>query len=314
MSLPVHMQAIVMANYGGAEVLQYKEVAVPSIAADELLVRVHSAGVSPFDIHVREGWYKKDYYSLPIILGWELSGIVVATGKNVTQFKTGDAVFSYPNASHAGGSYAEYNVIKADEAALKPASITHHQAAAASMNAITAWQALFDVAQISAGQRVLIQAAAGGVGHVAVQLAKWKGAYVIGTASARNAAFLAEIGVDEYVDYTKTPIEKAVKPVDVVIDAIGGESLQQSFQVVKKGGTVVTMIDFEGIKAASDYGVHGKTVFAVPNFQQLPEIAKLLDQGIIKPHVADAFPLVEAAKAHQSIESGHTRGKVVLEL
>lgn len=141
MSIPTKMQAVIIENYGGTEVLQYKEVAVPSIGDDELLVRVHSAGVSPFDIHVREGWYKKDYYALPIILGWELSGIVVAMGENVSQFKVGDAVFSYPNAYRAGGSHAEYNVIKASEAAHKPASINHHQAAAASMNTLTAWQA-----------------------------------------------------------------------------------------------------------------------------------------------------------------------------
>ena len=244
---------------------------------------------------------------------WEIP-IVVARGNNVTEFKVGDAIFSYPNAYNAGGSHAEYNVIKASEAAHKPDSISHHQAATASMNALTAWQALFDVAQVSAGQRVLIQAAAGGVGHLAVQLAKWKGAYVIGTASSRNSAFLAEIGVDEYVDYTRTSIEKAVKPVDVVIDTIGGGSLQKSFQVAKKGGTVVTLIDFEGIKAADKYGIHGKTVFAVPNFQQLSEIATLLDQGIIKPHVEAVFPLTEVIKAYQLVESGHTRGKVLLEI
>lgn len=306
------MKAIVAHTYGGHEVLQYQAVSIPNIAADEILVRVHSAGVSPFDIHVRDGWYKQ--YALPIILGWELSGIVAAVGESVMRFKIGDAVFAYPNANRAGGSYAEYNVIKADEAVHKPVSITHHQAASASMNALTAWQALFDVAQVFSGQRVLIQAAAGGVGHLAVQLAKWKGAYVIGTASARNAEFLVDIGVDEFVDYTQTSIEKTVDLVDVVIDAIGGESLKKSFHMVKKGGTVVTMIDFEGIKAASNYGVNGKTVIAVPNSQQLSQIASLLDTGVLKPHVDTIFPLVDAATAHQRIESGHTRGKIVLEM
>ncbi|HVV68534.1 MAG TPA: NADP-dependent oxidoreductase [Gammaproteobacteria bacterium] len=314
MSNPNHMQAVIFKRYGGSEVLEYAEVPVPNFGDDELLVRVHSAGVSPFDIHVREGWYKKDYYTLPIILGWELSGVVVAIGKHVTQFKIGDAIFSYPNALRVGSSYAEYNVIKAEEAVLKPAAISHHEASAASMNAITAWQTLFDVAKISEGQRVLIQAAAGGVGHLAVQLAKWKGAYVIGTASAKNAEFLNQIGVDEYVDYTKTPLEKAVKPVDVVIDTIGGEVLQKSFQLVKKGGIVVTMIDFEGIKAANTHGIEGKTVFALPNSQQLTEIAKLLAQGTLKPFIQSVFPLTEAAKAHQAVESGHVRGKIVLEI
>lgn len=314
MSLPIHMHAIVIENYGNADVLHYQTMPVPPLSDDELLVKVHSAGVSPFDVHVREGWYKESFYSLPLILGWELSGTAVAVGQDVTQFKVGDEVFAFPTGYRAGGSYAEYNVIKASEAALKPASISHHQAASASMNALTAWQALFDVAGVSKGQRVLIQAAAGGVGHLAVQLAKWKGAYVIGTASAKNATFLTDIGVDEFVDYTKTANEKNIQPVDVVIDTIGGDVLKQSFSVLKKGGTVVTLIDFEGIKSADNYGIHGKTVFAMPNHEQLVEIAELLNQGILKPHVEAIFPLSQAAKAHQLVELGHTRGKIVLEI
>jgi NADPH:quinone reductase-like Zn-dependent oxidoreductase len=205
-------------------------------------------------------------------------------------------------------------VIKANEAALKPASVSHHQAVAAGVNALTAWQALFDTANITKGQRVLIQAAAGGIGHLAAQLAKWKGAHVIGTASARNATFLADMGVDEFVDYTKTSLEKAIQPVDVVIDTIGGDVLKQSFSVVKKGGTVVTLVDFETIKLAENYGIHGKTVFVLPNQKQLSEIAQLLEQGILKPHVAAIFSLNQVAKAHQLIELGHTRGKIVLEV
>lgn len=312
MTLPNPMQAIVIERYGKSDVLQYQEVPLPNIAKDELLVKVHSAGVSPFDIHVRDGWYQDEYYQLPIILGWELSGTVVEVGSDVTQFSVGDAVFSYPTGERAGGSYAEYKAIKASEAAHKPATITHHQAAAASMNAITAWQAFFDAANIQRGQRVLIQAAAGGIGHLVVQLAKWKGAYVIGTASSHNAEFLKTLGVDEFVDYTKTSVAKAIKPVDVVIDTIGGQVLKESFLVTKKGGTVVTLIDFEGIKAAADFGIIGKTVFATPNQQQLQSIATLLEQGILKPHIAAILPLQEAQKAHQRVESGHTRGKIVL--
>lgn len=314
MSLPTHMHAIVIEDYGHADVLHYKKFPVPHVSEDELLVHIHSAGVSPFDVHVREGWYKESFYSLPLILGWDLSGTVVATGKAVTEFKVGDEVFAYPTAYRAGGCYAEYNVIKANEAAHKPASVSHHQAVAAGVNALTAWQALFDVANICEGQRVLIQAAAGGIGHLAVQLAKWKGAYVIGTASTKNAAFLADLGVDEFVDYTKTSIKKAVQPVDVVIDILGGDVLQQSFAVVKKGGTVVTLVDFEGNKSADDYGIHGKTVFVLPNQKQLSDIALALDQGILKPHIAAIFPLSQTARAHQIVELGHTRGKIVLQV
>lgn len=314
MSLPGHMCAIVIEQYGKTDVLHEQKVPIPTISDDELLVRVHSAGVSPFDIHVRDGWYKESFYSLPLILGWELSGTVVAVGQDVTNFNIGDEVFAHPTGHRIGGSYAEFNAIKAGEAAHKPAQISHHQAASATMNALTAWQALFDVANVSKGKRVLIQAAAGGIGHLAVQLAKWKGAYVIGTASAKNAAFLADLGVDEFVDYTKTSIEKAIQPVDVIIDTIGGDVLKQSFSVVKKDGIVVTLIDFEGIKSAEHYGINGKAVFVLPNHEQLSEIAQLLDQGILKPHVEAVFPLNQVAKAQQLVELGHTRGKILLEV
>ena len=306
------MQAVVIETYGDADVLQYKEVPLPAITGDELLIQTRSAGVSPFDTQVRAGRYKDEYYALPMILGWELSGIVVAVGTKVTSFQVGDEIFAYPAGSRAGRAYAQYTVIKASEAVHKPVTITHHQAAAASMNAITAWQALFDAANIQAGQRVLIQAAAGGVGHLAVQLAKWKGAYVMGTASIRNADFLEGLGVDEVIDYTKISVAKAMKPVDVVIDTMGADVLKQSFSLIKKGGTAVTLIDFEGIKSATRYGVMGKTVFATPNQVQLQQIAQLLEQGIVKPHIEAIFPLHQAQKAHRHVELGHTRGKVVL--
>lgn len=314
MTFPNPMQAIVIESYGKSDVLQYQEVPLPSIANDELLVKVHSAGVSPFDIHVRDGWYQDEYYELPIILGWELSGTVVEVGSDVTEFSVGDAIFSYPTGERAGGSYAEYNAIKASEAAHKPVTITHHQAAAASMNAITAWQALFDAANIQRGQRVLIQAAAGGIGHLAVQLAKWREAYVIGTASSHNAEFLKTLGVDEFVDYTKGSIVQTMEPVDVVIDTIGGQVLKDSFLVTKKGGTVVTLIDFEGIKATKNFRIIGKTVFATPNQQQLQSIAALLEQGIVKPHIEKTFPFSQIAQAHQRVESGHVRGKIILSI
>lgn len=314
MSLPTHMNVAMIENYGGPEVLQLKTVALPNIAAGEILVRVHSAGVSPFDIHMRDGWYQQPQYAVPIILGWELSGAVAAIGKEVNHFKVGGDVFAYPSGHRKGGSYAEFNTIKENEAVHKPGSINHHQAAAASMNALTAWQALFDIAQLSAGQTVLIHAAAGGIGHLAVQLAKWKGAHVIGTASAKNAEFLAELGVDEFIDYTTTAFEKAVKPVDVVLDLIGGDTLLRSFQAVKKSGIVVTAIDFENIKKAANFGVRGAAVFVDPNTQQLSAIADLLEKGVLKPHVSTVFPLADVAKAHELVQWGRVRGKVALEI
>lgn len=309
----LHMQAIVMPVYGGIEVLQYQEVDVPSIKPDEILVQVHSAGVSPLDIHVRDGWYKNSpNYPLPIILGWELSGIVVAAGNQVSQFKTGDAIFAHPSVYRSGGAYAEYVAVKENEAAHKPSSMSYHQAAAISMNALTAWQALFDVAQLAAGQKILIHAAAGGVGHLAVQLAKWHGAYVIGTASSKNTEFLTHLGVDPIIDYTTTSFEKMVKEVDVVLDTMGGDTLIKSFLATKKNGTIVSIVDFDNIKKATEFGVKGENVVVSPNSEQLSEIAHLFDEKKIQIHVEAIFPLLDVKKAHTLIQSGHTRGKIVL--
>ena len=314
MSAPIrHMQAIVIPVYGGAEVLQYQEVAVPSIKPEDILVQVHSAGVSPFDIHVRDGWYKdSSNYLFPIILGWELSGVVVAVGTQVSQFKEGDAIFAHPNVYRSGGAYAEYVAVKENEAAHKPDSMSHHQAAAISMNSLTAWQALFDVGKLVAGQRILIHAAAGGVGHLAVQLAKWRGAYVIGTASAKNREFLLNLGIDEIIDYTAISFEKVVKNVDVVLDTIGGDTLMKSFSVIKKNGMVISIVDFENIKKAPQFGVRGEGLVVSPSADQLAIIATLFDEKKIKAHIEAVFPLAEAKKAHILTQSGHTRGKVVL--
>src|SRR5437867_6594878 len=236
------MKAVRIHQYGGPEVLKYEEAPQPNPMPGDVLIRVHAAAVNPVDWKVREGYLRERLkHSLPLILGWDLSGVVEATAAGVSQLKIGDEIYSRPDLSR-DGAYAEYIVVREPEIARKPRSVDHIHAAAIPLAGLTAWQSLVDAAEISSGQKVLIHAAAGGVGTLAVQLAKWKGAYVIGTASARNATFLAELGVDEFVDYKQTPIEKAVRAVDVVIDTIGGESLQKSFQVVKKGGTVISMI------------------------------------------------------------------------
>ncbi len=307
------MKAIVIHEFGGPDVLRYEDVPEPSIKPDEIRIRVHSAGVSPFDLHVRDGWYK-DSYPFPITLGWEISGVVAECGAQVFKFREGDLVFAHPSVYRNGGGYADYAAVKESEAVLKPASITHREAAAASMNALTAWQALFDTAHLSAGQKVLIHAAAGGVGHLAVQLARWKGAYVIGTASAKNKQFLLDLGIDEFIDYHSQPFEKAVKNVDAVFDTIGGETLVKSFSTLKKGGIAVSIVDFERIKEAPKFGVRGENVIVAPNPLQMAEIAKLLEEGTIKPHIETSFPLKEAKKAQIAVQSGHTRGKIVLDL
>lgn len=306
------MKVIRFHAYGGPEVLQYEDVETPLVNSDEILVRVRSAGVSPFDVKVRQGLYKDFYGPLPHILGWDLSGDVVAVGTNVSSVKEGDAVFGYVDGHRMGEAYAEYAVLKKDEAARKSSHVSYHEAAAVAMNGLTAWQALFDTAHLTEGQRVLIHAAAGGIGHLAVQFAKWKGAYVIGTASAKNRQFVLSLGADECIDYVTTPFESAVQDVDLVLDTIGGDTLRRSFSVVKKTGVIVTVVDFEGIKEAARYGVNGLTVFVKPNTKQLSEIGHLLEQGKLKVQIGKVFPLQEARKAHVLCETGHGRGKIIL--
>lgn len=308
------MKAILVESYGGPEALHYKDIQVPSIKSDEILVHVNSAGVGPFDTKIRDGYLKETgSYPLPIILGWELSGVIAEVGSDISKYKKGDAVFGHTSVYRNGCCYAAYVAVKENEISPKPASISHHQASAVSMNGLTAWQALFDTAHLSRGQKVLIHAAAGGVGHLAVQLAKWKGAYVIGTASAKNKEFLFNLGIDEVIDYTTTHFEKTVKDVDVVLDTVGGDVLVKSFSVTNKGGIVVSITDFENIKKAVNFGVRGETVIVSPNSSQLSEIAKLLTEGKLKVHIQEVFPLKDAAKAHRSIQSGHTCGKILLD-
>jgi len=243
------MKAVRMHEYGDPEVLKYEDAPRPEPASGEVLVRVYAAAVNPVDWKVRAG-YTKGFlnYTLPLIPGWDLSGVVESVGAGVVDWKAGDEVYSRPDISR-NGAYAEYIAVKGSELGRKPRSLDHVNSAAIPLAALTAWQALFDAAGLSAGQRVLVHAAAGGVGTFAVQLARWKGAYVIGTASERNHAFLRELGADETIDYTKTPFETAVRDVDVVLDTMAGETRQRSWQVLKKGGILVSIL---GAPSAED--------------------------------------------------------------
>jgi len=309
------MKAVIINGYGGPEVLQYQDAEIPAIQADEILVQVYYAGVSPFDAHVRAGWFQNaTHYQLPIILGWELSGIVAAVGGKVKKFKVGDAIFAHPSVYRNGRAYAEFVAVKESEAAPKPPIVSHEQAAAVAMNALTAWQALFDAAKLAKGQTVLIHAAAGGVGHLAVQLAKWKGAKVIGVASARNREFLIDLGVDQFIDYTSERFEERVKAVDVVLDTMGGEILTKSFSIVKKNGVIVSLVDFNQIKQAASFGVKGLNVIVEPHADQLVQIGELMVMGNLRAYIAQVFSLKEASQAHHLIDSGHVRGKILLKM
>ena len=306
------MKAVRIHTYGGPEVLKYEESPRPKPGAGEVLVRVHAAGVNPVDWKIREG-YLKEYlpHSLPLILGWDVSGVVEAAGPGVARLKKGNEIYSRPDLSR-DGAYAEYLVVRESEVALKPKAIDHIHAAAIPLAALTAWQSLFDSAGLSAGQKVLIHAAAGGVGSFAVQLAKWKGAQVIGTASGRNREFLYELGADEAIDYQTTRFEDVVRDVDVVFDTIGGETQKHSWKVLKKGGILVSIIDLPSPEEATAHGARQAFVFVQPNAAQLDEIAKLVDSGKLRPIVETVLPLSEARRAHELSQTGHTRGKIVL--
>lgn len=308
------MKAVRIHDYGSAEVLVYEDVPMPAIATDEVLIRVHAAAINPVDWKIRAGHLKEFLpYQLPLTLGWDVSGVVEAVGTEVTSLKPGDEVYSRPDIARDGG-YAEYIAVKATEVALKPKTVDHVHAAAIPLAGITAWHCLFESAQLSAGQRVLIHAAAGGVGSYAVQLARWKKAYVIGTASARNRDFLTEMGADEVIDYQTTQFEDVVAPVDVVFDTLGGEVQERSWQVIKPGGILVSVVSPPSEEQAAAHQCRSAYVFIQPRADWLTEMAQLIDAGQIKPIVETVLPLSQAAEAHQLSETGHTRGKIVLQV
>ena len=306
------MRAVAIYKYGGPEVLVYEDAPRPHPGFGEVLVRVHAAGVNPVDWKIREGHLKEMLHqTLPLILGWDVSGVVETAGPGTSRLKVGDEVFSRPDISR-DGAYAEFIVIRESEVALKPKSVDHLHAAAMPLAGLTAWQTLFDAAGLSAGQRVLIHAAAGGVGVFAAQLAKWKGAHVIGTASARNHDFLRELGVDQIVDYETVRFEEAVQPVDVVLDTLGGDVQQRSWNVLKRGGILVSIANPPSADIAAAHGVRQAFVFTQPNAGQLAELATLADAERFKAIVELTLPLSDATRAQELSQRGHTRGKIVL--
>jgi NADPH:quinone reductase-like Zn-dependent oxidoreductase len=307
------MKAIVINTYGNEDVLNYVDVERPEPKADEVLVKVHAAGVNPADWKIRDGMGESFGFKLPLILGGDIAGTVEAVGNGVEEFKQGDAVYGM-TLSSLSGAYAEYAVTKTDAIVLKPESINFEEAAAIPIGALTAWQAMFDLAHLSSGQRILITGASGGVGSMAVQLAKAKGAIVIATASGRNEQFVRALGADEFVDYTKQNFEEVVKDVDVVFDTIGNDTQERAFQTLKKGGFLVTSAQPPSAEKAKEFGVEAAFVFCQPSAPQLAEINRLIDEGKLKVHIETVLPLTEVKKAHQLSQSGRTRGKIVLQI
>jgi NADPH:quinone reductase-like Zn-dependent oxidoreductase len=308
------MKAVRIHSYGGPQVLVEENVARPEPSSEEVLIEVHAAGVNPIDWKVREG-YAKGWlrHKLPLILGWDVSGVIVELGGGVKGFKKGDEVYGKLDTGR-DGAYAQYAVSNIENIALKPKTLDHVHAAAVPIAALTAWQSLFDLGNLSAGQTVLIHAAAGGVGHFAVQFSKWKGATVIGTASARNEEFVKKLGADMVIDYATRKFEDEVSGADCVLDTQGGEVLELSLRVLKKGGIVVSTLAEPSAESLARYGVRSAHIVARSDPSQLTQIAGLIDAGVVKPVVETVLPLAKARWSHEMSQTGHVRGKIVLRI
>lgn len=311
------MQAIILKDQGGTENLEITELPEPLPEPKEVLVEVHAISVNPVDIKTRNGgaFFSKLKEAGNAILGWDISGVVKTVGSEVQKLKVGDAVFGMVNFPGHGKAYAEYVVAPEEHLALKPENISHAEAAAATLAALTAWQVLVHEAKIQKGQHLLMHAAAGGVGHYAVQIAKHFGATVTGTASAANAAYLKELGVDNVIDYTSENFEAKAKDVDIVFDPMGGEVTQRSLTVLKPGGTLISIVG--GLKeslaaAIAEKNIKAKNYLVHSSGQDMAQIAQLMEQGKLRSTVSHQFPFSEMAKAHQQVETGKTRGKVVV--
>jgi NADPH:quinone reductase-like Zn-dependent oxidoreductase len=317
------MKAVRIHAFGGPEVLQVEDIVRPVPAPDEILVQVYASGVNPVDWVVREGGNEalRSFLTLPMTLGWDAAGIVAETGSEVTAFQKGDAVYGIPNFP-GNGSYAEYCAAKASQFARKPTSIGFTEAAGVPLAGLTAWTALFEQGKLQLGQRVLIQGASGGVGSFAVQFAKAKGAYVIGSASAGNLAYLKQLGADEVIDYRSQQLADVVHNVDVVLEASplrdNAERLK-AVAVLKNGGIFVSVnLDYpfseEMLAALAQKHATGELSANQPRQDWLTEIAQLIDAGQVKVFISKVFSLDQVAEAHRESATWHVRGKLVLEV
>lgn len=314
------MKAIVINEFGDADVLRMAEVEKPVPVGSQVLVKVKAIGINPVDTKVRAGGHSiSKRLRFPAILGWDVSGIVQECGSEVTAFHPGDEVFGNLGFPNLAGGYAEYVLAEVNEIVAKPSGVSFEEAAALPVVGLTAYQSIHDHLKLQTGQTVLIQAAAGGVGHISVQLAKLTGAKVFGTASTANEAFVGSLGVDRFIDYTKEDFEKVSQGIDAVQDAMGGDVLYRSIRCLRPGGRIVclpssTKNDPEAIALAKDRNIDLMWPMMYKSSEQLNILAKLMEQKKLKVFVSQVFPFNEMAEAHRQIESHHTAGKVVVRI
>ncbi len=331
------MKAVLLYEFGGPEVLRYENAPRPIPAKGEVLVHVHAAGLNPPDLYLRDGyralppeWQPDPVF--PLILGTDVSGVVAAIGDGVAEVNVGDEVYAMVRFPHhvmkGSGAYAESVRVPVSELALKPTGIDHIQAAGAPMSLLTAWQFLVELGHDAPnpfqsfphapipleGKTVLVNGAGGGVGHLAVQVAKWKGARVIAVASGKHEALLRGLGADQFIDYTTTSVDAAIQDVDLVIDAVGGPNMERFFKALKRGGALylVNPLGFSGHEEAARRGITVSSTQVRSNGAQLAEAGRLLDDGTIRVAIDSVYPLAEASVAHQRASRGSIQGKIVL--
>lgn len=315
------MRAIVLNQVGKVENLILAEVAVPVIKTNEVLVKVKAISINPVDVKARayegvKNWIFGEEY--PVILGWDIAGVVTQVGSEETKFKIGDEVFGMVNFFGVGNGYAEYVAAPVTHLSLLPQGITHVEGAAIAMVGSTAYQALVDVAKVKQGDKVLVHAASGGVGHIAVQIAKAKGAYVIGTSSAKNKAFVMSLGANEHIDYVNERLVDKVEAVDVVIDTIQGDTLLESIKVVRQGGMIVTLpspeISEEALALAKEREVSIVFMMVESKEETIEGLAQFMLEGGVKVHISQEFSFEDMAKAHLAVETNRVVGKVVVSI
>lgn len=309
----LYMKTIAIENYGGPDQLKLMDLPKPEPQPGEVLIRIKAAGVNPVDTKVRLGLLKNRLPNIfPIIIGWDAAGVVEA---GAGRFKSGDEVFAYCRTSVIHhGTYAEFIAVPETSVAFKPKNFSFEEAASVPLAGLTAYQSLFDVAALKKGQRVLIHAAAGGVGGFGVQLAHDRGAQVVATASRKNFDHVKALGAHEVIDYTAGDFRDQVKDMDVVFDTVGGDVQVRSADCLKRGGVLISLLAYTDEAALQKKGIITKYHFVAPNGEQLGELSRMAEGGRLKTHLATVLPLEDAAHAHQLIESRHTRGKIVLKI
>ncbi|SER25262.1 NADPH:quinone reductase [Gracilibacillus ureilyticus] len=308
-------KAVVINQYGSKDMLEEATVTLPELGANQVLVREKATSVNPIDWKLREGYLKQMFdWEFPIILGWDVAGVIVETGSAVTGWKVGDEVFARPDTTRFG-TYAEYTIVDDNLLAEKPSNISFEEAAAVPLAGLTAYQGLFDHGKLEKGQKVLIHAGAGGVGTYAIQLAKEAGAYVCTTASPKNHELLISLGADEVIDYHTTDIKETLKDIDLVLDTIGGETQNDSFEVLKENsGRLISIVGEPNQEKAKEKNVIAKGIWLQPDGEQLSKLADLLEKGKMKSIVGTTFSLSRQGvyDAHSVSETHHAAGKIVI--